>query len=112
MKPDGTLLLTGRDVAALLTIEECMTAVEQAFKLHGEGKTQPPGILGVHAREGGFHIKAGLLELNRSYFAAKVNANFPEHGKRFGLPPIQGAVLLCDGRHSFPLAPTHSTRIT
>lgn len=39
MKPDGTLLLTGRDVAALLTIEECMAAVENAFKLYGEGKT-------------------------------------------------------------------------
>src|SRR6185295_2429295 len=97
MKPQGTLLLTGRHVAALLSIDECMTAVEHAFKLHGEGRTQPPGILGVHARDGGFHIKAGLLELNRSYFAAKVNANFPENGKRYDLPTIQGVVVLCDG---------------
>ena len=59
MKPDGTLLLTGGQVAALLTIEECMTAVEHAFKIHGEGRTSPPGILGVHAPDGGFHIKAG-----------------------------------------------------
>src|SRR5260370_40614015 len=112
MKPDGTLLLTGRDVAALLTIEECMTAVEQAFKLHGEGKTQPPGILGVHAREGGFHLKAGLLELNRSYFAAKVNANFPEHGKRLVLPTIQGVVVLCDCENFSPLALIASITIT
>jgi len=112
MKPVGTLLLTGRDVAALLTIEDCMAAVEHAFKLHGEGRTSPPGILGVHARDGGFHIKAGLLELNHSYFAAKVNANFPENVKRFGLPMIQGVVVLSDGENGYPLALMDSIELT
>ena len=112
MKPEGTLLLTGRDVATLLTIEECMTAVEHGFGLYGKGKTQPPGILGVHARDGGFHIKAGSLELNRSYFAAKVNANFPNNLKRFGLPTIQGLVVLCDGENGYPLALMDSIEIT
>ena len=112
MKPDGTLLLTGRDVAALLTIEECMAAVEYAFKIYGEGNSSPPGILGVHAVDGGFHIKAGVMELNRLYFAAKVNANFPENAKRFGLPTIQGVVLLCDGENGYPLALIDSIEIT
>ena len=109
---EGTLLLTRRDVAALLTIEECMTAVELAFKMYGEGKTSPPGILGVHARDGGFHIKAGLLHLDRSYFAAKCNANFPENGKKFGLPTIQGIVILCDGENGYPLAVMDSIELT
>ena len=112
MKPDGTLLLTRRDVAALLTIEECIEVVEHAFKLHGEGRTQPPGMLGVQAPDGGFHIKAGLLELNRSYFAAKVNANFPENVKRFGLPMIQGVVVLSDGENGYPLALMDSIQLT
>ena len=63
MKPEGPLLLKRREVATLLNIEECMDGVECAFKLHAEGKTTPPGILGIHAQDGGFHIKAGLLEL-------------------------------------------------
>jgi alanine dehydrogenase len=112
MKPLGTLLLAGSDVAALITIEECMAAVEEAFKLHGEGKTQPPGILGVNARDGGFHIKAGLLELNRSYFAAKINANFPGNVKRCGLPMIQGVVVLSDGENGYPLALMDSIELT
>jgi alanine dehydrogenase len=112
MKPEGTLLLTGSDVRALLSIQECMTVVEHAFKLHGEGRTQTPGILGVHARDGGFHIKAGLLDLHRSYFAAKVNANFPDNGKRNGLPTIQGVVGLCDGENGYPLALIDSIEIT
>lgn len=112
MNPAGTLLLTGREVSTLLTIKECMNAVEHAFKLHGERRTLPPGILGVHAADGGFHIKAGLLALNRSYFAAKINANFPGNPKRNGLPTIQGVVLLCDGENGYPLALMDSIEIT
>ena len=112
MTPEGTLLLTRQDVARLLSIEECIAAVERVFKLHGEAKTAPPGILGVHAADGGFHIKAGLLDLDRSYFAAKINANFPENPKRLDLPTIQGLVVLCDGQYGSPLAVMDSIEIT
>jgi len=112
MKPEGTLILRRSEIAALLTIEECMAAVEEAFKLHAEGKTSPPGILGIHPQDGGFHIKAGLLNLGRSYFAAKTNANFPQNAKRFGLPLIQGIVVLCDAENGFPLAVMDSMEIT
>lgn len=112
MNPDGTLLLTGRDISTLLTIEECMDAVEHAFKLHGERTTEPPGILGIHADNGGFHIKAGVLDLNRGYFAAKINANFPGNPKRNGMPTIQGVVLLCDAENGYPLAVMDSIEIT
>ncbi|HEU5238419.1 MAG TPA: ornithine cyclodeaminase family protein [Pyrinomonadaceae bacterium] len=108
----GTLLLTRCDVAALLTVEECTEAVERAFKMYGEGKTQRPGVLGVHAQDGGFHIKAGVLQLDRSYFAAKINANFPENPKRLGLPTIQGVIVLSDAANGYPLAVMDSTEIT
>ncbi len=90
MNPWGTLILTRRDVASLLTIDECTLAVERVFKIYGEGKTSPPEVLGVHAHNGGVHIKAGILELDRPYFAAKINANFPQNPKRglsVGLAP-------------------------
>lgn len=112
MKPVGTLLLKRKDVAALLSIDECITAVEKVFRLQGEGKTEPPGVLGIHARDGGFHIKAGLLELDRTYFAAKANANFPQNVKRFGLPLIQGVIVLSDGENGYPLALMDSIEIT
>lgn len=68
--------------------------------------------MGIHARDGGFHIKAGLLELDRTYFAAKANANFPQNVKRFGLPLIQGVIVLCDGENGYPLALMDSIEIT
>src|ERR1044071_4753305 len=112
MKPEGTLLLKRTDVAALLGIDECIAAVERVFRMQGEGKAEPPGVLGMHARGGGFHIKAGLLELDRTYFAAKTNANFPGNVERHGLPLIQGVIVLCDGENGFPLAVMDSIEIT
>ena len=58
MQAPGTLLLTRSDVARVLTLHECIAAVEEGFRLEGEGKLQPPSILGVHAPHGGLHVKA------------------------------------------------------
>lgn len=108
----GTLLLTRRDVATLLNVEECTKAVERVFRMYGEGKTRRPGVLGVHAKDGGFHIKAGVLDLDRPYFAAKINANFPNNPNRLGLPTIQGVIVLSDAENGYPLAVMDSTEIT
>ncbi|MGH7417835.1 MAG: ornithine cyclodeaminase family protein, partial [Candidatus Rokuibacteriota bacterium] len=91
-----TLLLTRGDVAALLTLDECIAAVEQAFVLQAEGKAFGPGVLRLHVPGGGLHVKAAGLPLERIYLAAKVNANFPDNPAR-GLPTIQGVVVLSDG---------------
>jgi len=112
MKPLETLLLKRGDVTELLGLDECITAVEQAFKLYAEGQTLPPGVLGVHARDGGFHIKAAGLKLARTYFAAKVNGNFFRNTERYGMPNIQGIIMLCDGENGYPLALMDSIEIT
>jgi ornithine cyclodeaminase/alanine dehydrogenase-like protein (mu-crystallin family) len=105
-------ILSRRDVLDLLTLRECITAVEGAFRLHAEGRTLGPGVLGVHAGQGGFHIKAAGLVGPRSYFAAKTNANFPQNPQRFGLPTIRGAVVLADAENGEPLAMMDSASIT
>jgi len=112
MSSEGILLLTAQETRSLLSMDECMAAVEEAFRAHGEGKAPPPGVLGLHLRNGGFHIKAGMLHLSRDYFAAKVNANFPDNDARFGLPTIQGVIVLCDAEKGCPLAVMDSRDIT
>jgi len=112
MRSDEILLLTPQETRSLLSIEECIAAMEEAFRAHGEGKAPPPGVLGLHVRNGGFHIKAGMLHLGRDYFAAKVNANFPDNGARFGLPTIQGVIVLYDAEKGSPLAVMDSREIT
>jgi alanine dehydrogenase len=107
-----TLLIKRKEVKSLLSIERCIVAVEEAFKLWALGKAQPPGILGIHAKEGGFHIKAGILNLGRNYFVAKANANFPNNPKRHGLPTIQGVIVVCDAADGRLLAIMDSIEIT
>src|SRR5439155_4803679 len=91
-------------VERLLTADVCIAAVEDAFRQHAQGSVPPPGILGMHAEEGSFHVKAGFLAADQLYFAAKLNANFPHNGPRHGLPTIQGAVILSDATNGRPLA--------
>ena len=107
-----TLILSRRDVLELLTLPDCIEAVEQAFRLHADGRTLGPGVLGVPAANGGFHIKAAGLVGERSYFAAKTNANFPDNPRRFGLPTIQGTVVLADASTGEPLAVMDSASVT
>lgn len=107
-----TLIFSRNDVERLLTLDDCIEAVEAAFAQHARGECAPPGVLGMHAADGGFHIKAALLELERPYFAAKTNANFPSNGTRHQLPTIQGVVVLCDAQNGFPLAVMDSISIT
>jgi ornithine cyclodeaminase/alanine dehydrogenase-like protein (mu-crystallin family) len=107
-----TLIFSRSDVERLLTLDECIAAVEHAFAQHAQGKTSPPGVLGMHAQDGGFHIKAALLTLDRPYFAAKTNSNCAQNGARHNLPTIQGVVVLCDATNGFPLAVLDSISIT
>src|SRR3954469_23795018 len=98
-----TLVMTRQEIASLLTMPDYIAAVESAFRMYGEGKAQPPGVLSVHAEGGAFHIKAGILELGRRYFVAKINGNFMNNSA-LGLPTIQGVIVLCDADNGFPLA--------
>ena len=106
------LILSRRDVLSLLSLGDCIDAVEHAFRLHAEGRTFGPGVLGVAAGDGSFHVKAAGLAGDTRYFAAKTNANYPRNPARFGLPTIQGTVVLSDATTGVPLALMESGSIT
>lgn len=86
--------------------------MEAAFRLHSEGRSLAPAVLGVPAGEGGFHVKAAGLDLGRRYFAAKTNANFPGNPRKHGLPAIQGVIVLCDADDGRVLAVMDSMEVT
>ncbi|HEX6278980.1 MAG TPA: ornithine cyclodeaminase family protein [Pyrinomonadaceae bacterium] len=103
---------TNRDVRSMLQLDECIDAVEKAFRCHVEGKSLGPGVLGIHAEDGGFHIKAAGLDLGRRYFVVKTNGNFVNNREKHGLPTIQGMLLLFDAANGTPLAVMDSIEIT
>ena len=106
------LILTRRDVARLLDLHACIAAVEDAFRQHALGTAVPPAVLGVHADAGTFHVKAAGVRAPTPYFAAKINGNFSGNGERFGLPTIQGVIVLADLANGTPLAIMDSIEIT
>lgn len=108
-----TLVLTRHDVRRLMSMDECIDVVEDAFRQHALGRSIRPGVLGSHVAGGGFHVKtAGLTTERESIFVAKVNANFPGNPSRFALPTIQGAIVLFDATNGRLLAVVDSTEIT
>jgi len=112
MQFEGTLLLRRGDIEGLLSPRDCMAAVENVFRLQGQGKIPAPGILGVKAPGGGMHVKAGLLPGDRNYLVAKLNANFPGNNAQFGLPTIQGVIVVIDAKNGVPLTILDSIDIT
>jgi len=108
-----TLVLSRHDVRRLMSMDECIDAVENAFRDHALGRSISPRILGSHVPGGGFHVKtAGLVTDRQSVFVAKVNANFPGNPSRFGLPTIQGVIVMYDAINGRPLAILDSIEIT
>jgi alanine dehydrogenase len=110
--PARVLLLNRDIVEELLTLSDCIPAVESAFAAHARGAALEPGLLHVGADRGEFHIKVGGLRGARTYFAAKINGGFFNNRAELGLPNIIGLIVLCDGTCGKPLAVMESGLVT
>jgi alanine dehydrogenase len=106
------LLLSKSNIAGLLSLEDYRRIVEDAFRRHAGGASFEPALAHVDADEGEFHIKAGGLRGATPYFAAKVNGGFFQNRARYGLPNIQGLILLSRADNGTPLAILDSGEIT
>ena len=106
------LILTRSQIAGLLSFDEYVSVVEDAFRAHAEGRSLEPAIMHVAAPDGEFHIKAGGLLAPEPYFALKANGGFFKNRERFNLPNIQGMVILASAENGRPLAVMDSMEIT
>lgn len=112
MKIEPTLLLNCSEVEQLLSLADCINVVERVFRLQGEGRLRPVGILGTKTCNGGLHVKTASLMAERSYLVAKLNTNFPKNRQRCGLPTIQGVIVIYDAENGRALAILDSINIT
>jgi ornithine cyclodeaminase/alanine dehydrogenase-like protein (mu-crystallin family) len=112
MSAPPVLLLSRRELAALLTPRDYLGAAEAAFRALGERRANAPQPLHIAAPRGGFHAKGASFQAERSYVALKFNANFPGNPELTGMPTIQGAILLCDGENGALLSILDSVEVT
>lgn len=106
------MLLRRSEISGLLSLPDCIEAMERAFRMRAEGGALAPALMHVDAESGEFHIKGGGLRLDRVYFALKANGGFFRNRESFGLPNIIGLIILFDGSCGRPLAVMDSIDIT
>jgi len=111
-RPGDVLILTRREIAGLMTIDDYIAAVEDGFRASASGDAVSPLPMHIPAQGGGFHAKGALLRADRPYVAVKINGNFPGNPERHALPTIQGAIVLCDADNGSLLAVMDSGEIT
>ncbi len=109
----GDLFMLGAaELRANLTPARCLAALEDAYRHLHSAPTDHGRSIGFATRDGKFHVKAGLFPGTHKYFAAKVNANYPGNQQRFGLPTIQGLIVLCACADGRPVAILQSGELT
>lgn len=110
---DAAILLSRREIGALMRPGDWLAAAELAFRAAADGTEQAPAPMTIEGRGGAFHAKGTALEHGgRLVVALKLNGNFPSNPARRGLPTIQGAILLCDGETGSLLAIMDSGEVT
>jgi alanine dehydrogenase len=112
---NATVVLNRSDIRSLINFKDFLDAMERVFRLYGCGQTLSTGLLHIDSRDGEFHVKAGGIQEsndNRGYFGVKVNGGFFHNEERYGLPSIQGCILLFDATTGSPLALLDSVDIT
>ena len=57
-----TLILCRSDISALVSLDDCIDAMEDAWRGQKDGTTGPSGVLGVRVPSGGFHVKTACLD--------------------------------------------------
>ena len=106
------VVLSAEEVSKVLTIEDAIAAVEEAYrqKATGKGVAWPmvyeqfePGVADMDIRSGEL-VGSGL-------FGLKLTALFSQNPKK-GLPEIFGTTLLCDNATGEPLALLNASAVT
>jgi alanine dehydrogenase len=106
------LVLSASDVKKLVSMRDIISAVEDAFRAFGQGtsKLAPIVLTLVDKHDGEHEIKAGYVEGYST--GAKILTYYKNNRSRFGLPPLQGIVVLNDIENGRPIAVMDGAFIT
>ena len=109
----GILILGDREVRSLLTMENAITAVEEAFKEKNLGKVQTPlkTFLFYEKYNGDHRFMPAYLE-KLDIAGVKIVNTHPENRRKYGLPTVAGIIVLAKPETGQLLAILDATWIT
>jgi ornithine cyclodeaminase/alanine dehydrogenase len=106
------LYLSRADVEATgLTMREVLDAVDEGFRLRGQGRTEMPAKIGVHTRDDAFIHAMPAYVGNLDAVGMKWVSGYPGNPQH-GLPYISGLLILNDANTGLPLAAMDCAWIT
>ena len=108
-----TLILSEEEVKRLLSIEEVMIAVEEAFRMKGLGLVQMPSkqYLCFNKYNGDLRTMPSYLEQN-DVVAVKIVNSHSENPLKHGLPTVMAIIIVINPKTGAPLAIISGTWIT
>ena len=112
MTAASTLILSRAQIRRLASARDYRRAVEAAFLALARGEITTLPVGHVPGVEGGFHLKAAVATHPPRWAVIKINGNFPGNPQQFGLPTIQGCLVLSDAVDGRLLAVMDSIEIT
>jgi len=97
-------LIEEATLRAVITPEQAVRAIRDAFRADGEGRTHVPAVinLDVPAARGEFHVKTALIE-GVPHVAVKVASGFYDNPAK-GLPSGSGLMAVFDAATGLPVA--------
>lgn len=107
------LLIDEREVAEVLTMEETLEAVEEAFREKGHGQVQMPAKVYITFEKynGDFRVMPSYLE-ELDIAGVKIVNVHPNNPKLYGKPSVMATIVLIDPKSGAPLSIMGGTYIT
>ncbi|MCY1217761.1 Delta(1)-pyrroline-2-carboxylate reductase [compost metagenome] len=95
-----TLLLSKEEVGRLISMEEVIGSVEEAYKAFSGGQVVQPDYIGIHLPEprGEIDFKVGYCMTNEIISMKASSGGFLDNPTAHGVPNGMGTVLLFDAR--------------
>ncbi|MFN3383784.1 MAG: alanine dehydrogenase [Archaeoglobaceae archaeon] len=103
-----TLILTRKEIESLVTMEEAIKAVEEAFRLYAISKALMPPKVYLTLEEGDFRAMPSAL---MGYAGVKWVNSHPKNPEK-GFPTVMAVYVLSDPSNGFPLAVMDATFLT
>lgn len=93
-----TLLLSQKDVQSVLTMEDCLSAVETAFAELARGKAIMPqrSVIRIAEQKGIFLGMPAFIGGDMKALGLKVVTVYPDNPSQHKLPTTLGTLMLCD----------------
>ncbi|MEL6344585.1 MAG: ornithine cyclodeaminase family protein [Myxococcota bacterium] len=106
-----TLILTQREIRALMTMDRVLPAVEAAFAAHGAGTASMPPKVYIDLPQYNGDFRAMPAFMDGAAGVKWVNSH-PDNPARHGLPSVMGVYILSDPGTAAPLAILDATWLT